>query len=144
VAGLGNARLDVSGCWQTSRVRDPVTGLDRRLSGERPWQSRVAFRQDLVKARWAWGVTSISSGIGKISGSTKLMSSPGRQTLIYSLKPPGSAASRSISALKNVLDTARRRDRRVFTTTRFLSPLAFREFRDRTAREMILTFSGTF
>ncbi|MEM6575609.1 MAG: TonB-dependent receptor, partial [Pseudomonadota bacterium] len=53
--GLANARLDFSGEWQTSSVTDPLTGEDRRLSGERRWEGNIAFRQDLTARKFAWG-----------------------------------------------------------------------------------------
>ncbi len=144
VVDLGNARLDVSGSWQRSRVSDPVTGLDRRLSGERRWQSRIAFRQDLVKTRWAWGGDVNFFGDQQNFGLDEFdvfSRSPDLDLFIETTRIRGLKINFSF---ENVLDTARRRDRMVFTTARFLSPLAFREFRDRTPREMILTFSGTF
>ena len=65
--GLKGGRVDVEARWQRSSVVDPVTGLDRRLSGEEEvgkpltfavenrWNVGVALRQDLQAQRLSWG-----------------------------------------------------------------------------------------
>ncbi len=70
--GLRAAKLNVRALWQDSKVTDPVTGLDRRLSndgggtgyrtlenlnGNIHYHFRVDYRQDFEQARMAWGWT---------------------------------------------------------------------------------------
>lgn len=56
-------RLGVSGGlitgeanWRWSRVADPVTGLGRRISDERPFDGTIRFSQDVRRLRSTWGV----------------------------------------------------------------------------------------
>ena len=65
---LDNARLNIRARWQDSTVVDPVTGLNRVLSGESgltgnipfkdediKYTAAVDFRQDFQQAKVAWG-----------------------------------------------------------------------------------------
>lgn len=45
--GLDNGRFDASGTYVQSDVTDPVTGQERRLSGEIPWSYSLEYRQTL-------------------------------------------------------------------------------------------------
>ncbi len=49
--GLKGAVLDSDVTWQSTEVTDPTTGLDRRISFERPVQAEIEFRWDLEKLR---------------------------------------------------------------------------------------------
>ena len=75
--GLSNARVDLKALWQDSIVTDPVTGEDRRLSGQGgqggyqtlevrnkniEYHLRADFRQDFDDARVAWGWTVADRG----------------------------------------------------------------------------------
>ena len=75
--GLRGAKIDLSALWQDSIVTDPVTGLDRRLSGDgggtgyrlletlngnMEYHLRADFRQDFEDARVAWGWTVADRG----------------------------------------------------------------------------------
>ncbi|WP_372707400.1 TonB-dependent receptor plug domain-containing protein [Brevundimonas sp.] len=46
--------------WRVSETKDPVTFLDRRLSGEQPFGWSLGFSQNLVARRISWGVNASS------------------------------------------------------------------------------------
>lgn len=52
---LENAELRFSGMYQETTVTDPLTGEERRFSGERDWTYNVSFRQDIPAMKIAWG-----------------------------------------------------------------------------------------
>jgi len=75
--GLPGAKLDLYTLLQDSVVTDPVTGGNRRLSGQgggapyrtlevlnnnMSWRYRIDFRQDFEDARIAWGLTYADRG----------------------------------------------------------------------------------
>jgi len=58
---IPNAELRLSGLWQETDVTDPLTGENRRFSGEKDWNYNVAFRQDLPELKMAWGASALGS-----------------------------------------------------------------------------------
>ncbi len=54
--GITGGELKASGNWQNSEVTDPLTGEDRRISGQRPQTINVNFRQDLPDLKLTWGL----------------------------------------------------------------------------------------
>lgn len=55
--GLAHGRLDLSGWYTDSRVTDPLTGVERRISGQRPHAYTVALRQDLPEHDLSWSLS---------------------------------------------------------------------------------------
>jgi len=53
--GFKGARLDLGLFAQRSRVDDPLTGITRRINGERKTTIEVDFRHDVPSTNWAWG-----------------------------------------------------------------------------------------
>lgn len=53
--GLKGGELKVETMWQESEVRDPLTGENRRISGQRPDEVNVSFRQDLPELDLSYG-----------------------------------------------------------------------------------------
>ncbi len=49
--GLADARLIANAAWRTSEVTDPVTGLLRHISRERPFEGMITFTQNLPKLK---------------------------------------------------------------------------------------------
>jgi hypothetical protein len=47
--------------WNASEVSDPVTGLQRRISGQHPYDWEMRFSQDLPRWRSSWGVEAYGS-----------------------------------------------------------------------------------
>lgn len=56
-AVLHGTALTLDGTWQKSRVRDPLTGQRRQISGFADIAFKAEFRQDLPRHKLAWGVT---------------------------------------------------------------------------------------
>lgn len=53
--GLSNARLQARVSFRDSSITDPLTGEDRRFSGQGKFGCGVAFNQDLDGGRWSYG-----------------------------------------------------------------------------------------
>lgn len=53
--GLSHARLQARASWAESSVIDPLTGEERRFSGQLPFACGVTFNQDLRGGRWSYG-----------------------------------------------------------------------------------------
>jgi outer membrane receptor protein involved in Fe transport len=54
--GLTGGEFKVTGTWQNSEVTDPLTGEKRRISGQRPENVNVSFRQDLPAHKLTFGL----------------------------------------------------------------------------------------
>ena len=59
--GMTGGILSASLQWRRSRTEDPVTFVDRRLSGEQPFSWNLGLSQNLVAQRISWNVN-VSSG----------------------------------------------------------------------------------
>ncbi|MFT3996203.1 MAG: hypothetical protein QM667_02260 [Asticcacaulis sp.] len=55
-AYLENGMLRVNATWYDSSVIDPVTGQERRISGQTPMTLSLSFNQDLPGVSWGWSV----------------------------------------------------------------------------------------
>ncbi|MGI4880393.1 MAG: hypothetical protein ACRYG4_23245 [Janthinobacterium lividum] len=60
--GLAGATLTGKGTWRASSVDDPLTGENRRASGERPYEGTVVFAQALPVANAKWGLDAYVAG----------------------------------------------------------------------------------
>jgi len=49
--------LDVGGFYQTSSLRDPLTGANRRINANRIFSIELDFRHDIPGSNWAWGAS---------------------------------------------------------------------------------------
>ncbi len=156
--GLKSSRLDIEARLQDSEVSDPVTGLDRELSGEgnvrKPIPFRdenrfaygVDFRQDLETARIAWGWNVRQRGDRTAF----------RVNELVEFEEDGVEANVFVETTRwwglkirlegqNLTDFRQFRYRSIFTGERDLSPIDVIEFRDRIdGRRVLLTISGTF
>jgi hypothetical protein len=54
---LRGASVTIDGAWQKSRVKDPLTGERRAISGFADVALKADFRQDLPRHKFAWGAT---------------------------------------------------------------------------------------
>jgi hypothetical protein len=54
--GLDGGEIKTTGVWQNSEVTDPLTGVKRRISGQRPQTLNVNFRQDLPAQKLTFGL----------------------------------------------------------------------------------------
>lgn len=158
--GLQGAKLNLRLRWQDSRVEDPVTGIDRILSGEsgqtayRTLTNRnrnnryfvgVDYRQDLEAARVAWGWTVAERDKRPLYRVNELdiyqediaIDAFIETTRWFDLKIRFDAI--------NITDDKQERDRTVFTGLRDLSPPDFRLLNYRQlGRRLVLSVSGNF
>ncbi|MGZ3298541.1 MAG: outer membrane beta-barrel protein, partial [Asticcacaulis sp.] len=51
-----NGLLNVDWTYRQTRVKDPITGLDRYISGQRPHNYSVSFSQDFPAHSMKWGI----------------------------------------------------------------------------------------
>lgn len=67
LAGLGlpHTQLTSKAMWQRSRIRDPLTGRDRRISGEAPHRASFRLAQDMPQQHMSWGL------IGRLGSETR-------------------------------------------------------------------------
>ncbi|HEY4943267.1 MAG TPA: TonB-dependent receptor [Rhizomicrobium sp.] len=54
--GIEGGLLTTSAIWDISSVRDPVTGVKRVISGQRPNNINIKFSQDVASLQSTWGV----------------------------------------------------------------------------------------
>jgi len=54
--GLTNGRLKTSSIWRDGVVRDPVTGMKRRVSGQRPQYITMTLTQDIESLKSTWSI----------------------------------------------------------------------------------------
>lgn len=158
LVGLDDARLDVRARLQDSRVRDPVTGLRRTLSGSRgdsgaiPFRDEdnryalsVEYRQDFQAARVAWGFGTVMRAKRTLFKLDELdVFDEGTQLNAF-VETTRWLGIRARLEGENLLDFKRTRDRTVFAGSRGLSEIDMREERSRTRGVRIyLKLSGSF
>jgi outer membrane receptor protein involved in Fe transport len=51
------------GTWTRSKVVDPITGRERRISDQEPFEGELRFSQDLPKRKLQWGVELFSAEV---------------------------------------------------------------------------------
>jgi outer membrane receptor protein involved in Fe transport len=159
--GLRGAKIDVRARWQDSVVTDPVTGQDRRLSGESggsgyrtlgtlnknmKYHARLDFRQDLEAARLAWGWTIADRGDRPLYKVNELdVNSEGTAVNVFVETTRWFGIKIRLIA-ENVLDFERRRERTLFVGERDLTPVdsIIRRNRRHDISRVSLFLSGSF
>ncbi|MGZ3265910.1 MAG: TonB-dependent receptor plug domain-containing protein [Croceibacterium sp.] len=53
--GWKGAKIDADLIWETSSLKDPLTGIARKFSNETDRVANVTLRDDLPNTHWAWG-----------------------------------------------------------------------------------------
>lgn len=155
--GISGARIDIEGRWKRSNVVDPVTGEDRRLSGEaepsKPLQldvenryaMAIGFRQDLPARRLSWG--------GELRFRDDRLSYRVNELIRFTEEEELNifAETTTVSGLRfrlegnNLLDINQVRYRDIFEGQRSLTPIDVIEERAITdGRRVILSVSGSF
>jgi len=155
--GLSTARIDLKARWQDSVVIDPVTGLDRVLSGEgghkgdivfrndNEWAFLADFRQDFEESRVAWGWTLATRAERPLFKVNELDVYDEETNIDMFIETTRWFGLKTRLSGINLLDMVQSRDRTVYTGERGLSPVDFRELRDSTnGFRITLTLSGTF
>jgi len=159
--GLRGAKIDVRARWQDSVVTDPVTGQDRRLSGEAggsgyrtlgtlnenmKYHARLDFRQDLEAARLAWGWTVADRGDRPLYKVNELdVHSEGSAVNVFVETTRWFGIKIRLIA-ENVLDFERSRERTLFVGERDLTPVdsIIRRNRRHDISRVSLFLSGSF
>ena len=156
--GLDSARLDVNARWQDSRVTDPVTGEERVLSAtifrgsqgtifdtDSEYAATLDFRQDLERARFAWGFNATWEADLIIFKVNELDTRDKEPVIDLFVETTRWLGLKIRLEYNNVLDRVEARQRNLFEAERDLSPLLRRQLQDRTdGREIGLTLSGSF
>ena len=143
--GMKQTRIDLEARWEDSVVTDPVTGEDRRFSGQRRYALEGELRQDLVDIGWAWGIESdyvdraVRFELDELDIDDRGVDV---EAFIETTRYFGVKMQLTI---QNLLNREFLRDRSVFDGPRESSPLQFREVRDlRRGRSVVLSVSGAF
>lgn len=161
--GLTGARLDLKARWSDSTVTDPVTSVDRVLTGRSEHQGapnftfstrdnnfkyiyNIAFRQDFQQARWAWGWNFADRGERtwfKIN-ELNLYDEEGMELNAFVETTRWFGVKIQLEG-SNLMEFVETRDRTVFTGRRGLTPVARRELTDTVEGwRLTLTVSGSF
>ncbi|MGK0297239.1 MAG: hypothetical protein ACI9XC_000841 [Gammaproteobacteria bacterium] len=136
--GLSNARVDLKALWQDSIVTDPVTGEDRRLSGQGgqggyrslqirnkniKYHLRADFRQDFDMARVAWGWTIADRGNRPLYKVNELDVNSEGVAIDAFVETTRWFGIKTRLQVDNTLAFNRRRDRTLFIGERDLTPV---------------------
>jgi hypothetical protein len=154
---LENARLDFKARVQDSTVVDPVTGLDRRLSGEggfradmslyneNRWAFDVDFRQDLETQKVSWGLRLAWRDERPLYKANELDIFDEDYQFNAFVQTTRWLGIRIALEGENILNNPQKRDRTIYVAERALTPVLRRELRDGSNGARIwLRMSGTF
>jgi hypothetical protein len=155
--GLTGGRLDLEARIQESKVTDPVTGLERELSGEpavgKPLEFlddqrhsfAVNFRQDFESAGVAWGWDVRRRSDRKQFKVNELdRHSDGTEFNVF-VETTRWFGQKITLAANNLLDFRQERERTLYTGERGLSPIDIIERQSlQDGRRLVLTISGSF
>lgn len=123
---LPGAALNVTGIWQDTDVKDPLTGQHRLFSNTNENHLRAEFRQDLNAARFAWGANYEASStnsefrLGEINRFREL------HRLDIFVESTWIENVKLRLEVQSALDSEEKRDRRLYTPDR-LGTLTRRE-----------------
>ncbi|HZV85310.1 MAG TPA: TonB-dependent receptor [Brevundimonas sp.] len=127
--GVPNAQGGLEMTSTRSSVDDPITGRERRISGETPFSAKLTFSQELrsLNARWGFDLTSATESVAH---------------RVFESRRTGTGANLSVFAEKtlprgftlyafaaNMIEDELVRDRLVYTGLRDVTEPAFREVR---------------
>ena len=128
--GLPNARLLARATVSQSSVTDPLTGEDRRFSGQIAFGCGINFRQDLRGGRWSYGFDhgcNLDDPVQYRIREVRYFEDEPFVTIYGQWKPREDLTVRL--DLGNATDREQRRERFVYSGSRNSAPLAFREER---------------
>lgn len=143
--GMNQARLDIDARWEDSSATDPLTGRDRRFSGQRRYDIESALRQDLTALRVAWGLEAEYEDQSTRFELEEIDTDERGLDLEMFVETTRYLGVKLRLTVQNLLDRKFERDRRVFEPDRDIGELRFRELRDRRrGRSVLLSISGSF
>ncbi len=128
--GLSNARLSARASFVQSSVTDPLTGEDRRFSGQIAFGCGVSFNQDLRGGRWSYGFEhgcNVDDPVQYRIREIRNIEQEPFVTLYGQWKPQPDLTIRL--DVGNATDRENRRERFVYSGPRNSAPLSFREER---------------
>ena len=161
--GLTGARLDLKARWQESTVTDPVTGMDRILTGRSEQQGPptfpftvlnnnydfiydVAFRQDFQNAKlaWGWDVADRTERTWFRVNELNIYDEDGMEMNVFVETTRWFGVKMRLEG-SNLLHFTETRDRTLYVGRRDLSPVLRRELTETAeGRRLTLTISGSF
>ncbi|WP_425991839.1 TonB-dependent receptor plug domain-containing protein [Brevundimonas sp. TWP2-3-2] len=128
--GLPNARLVARATVSQSSVTDPLTGEDRRFSGQIAFGCGIDFNQDLGGGRWSYGFQhgcNLDDPVQYRIREVRNIEEEPFVTVYGQWKPRSDLTVRV--DLGNATDREQRRERIVYSGPRNSAPLSFREER---------------
>ena len=117
--------LSFNWTYYQTKVKDPITGQDRRVSGIEPHIYSASFSQEFVKSGTSWGIDLESAGKDRNYLANELTDAhfdPWTQVW-FQYKTPGKLTFKAM--LKNPLNLRFTQDRTVYEGLRGLSPIAY-------------------
>jgi outer membrane receptor for ferrienterochelin and colicins len=142
--GIPGAKLDANIILQRSRLRDPLTGLNRAINENLTREVNLNFRHDIPRSQWAWGVNFFqfrqAEGF-RLDQRFRYLDTPGSLGAFVEHKNVLGLTVRA--SVDNLLGTNESFTRTFFAGIR-PSPVLFTEARDRFYGPIFtLTISGT-
>ncbi|QDZ06296.1 TonB-dependent receptor [Sphingomonas panacisoli] len=126
--GWRGAKLDATIGTERTRVRDPLTGVERSISGNHDAWIDFAFRQDVPRSRFAWGAEASYDHFNKSYYPTQVQRAwEGPWWISSFVERKGLAGMTVRLTVLNLLNARHRLDRFAYTGFRTTSPLSFRE-----------------
>jgi hypothetical protein len=130
--GLKGAKINLRALAQTSRVRDPLTGIKRNYSGFTTRILEFGFRHDIPKSDWAYGTNASYSHNAlnyRLTEVGRQFEGPVFASVFVENKDVFGLTVRG--EVSNILNARSRWDRIVYTGRRNVAPVDFVEYRDR-------------
>lgn len=126
--GLRGAKIDSTVGLERSRVRDPLTGEQRPISGNRKLWVDLSFRQDVPGTSYAWGFSGSHSRNAYsyyLTEVTRTWEGPWFDQVFVENKNVFGLTVRA--QVTNLLNARHRQERFVYDGRRNVSPLRFRQ-----------------
>ena len=142
---LANSRIDINYRIQDSSVTDLVTGEDRQLSIERPYNLEATFRKEFPSLRSNFGVEYANEDDSDRFGVDEIEVNEGRKRVNFFWETILPISIKTRFEVRDAFNQSRSRSRTIFNGSRGLSDVSFIERRNRTdGTELFFTVSGVF
>jgi len=144
--GWRGAKLDATLGIERTRVRDPLTGIERSISGNHDAWLDFSFRQDVPRSRFAWGAEASYDHYNKSFYPTEVNRNwEGPWWLSGFVERKDLAGMTVRLTVINLLNARHRLDRFVYDGYRTAAPLSFREQHDQLIGPIVsLSVRGKF
>jgi len=128
-AGLKGVTLQSRVLYTNSRVRDPATGLERRISEDKPLEGFVKLTHDIPAAHLRWGINYELPTISRANKIDEIQTdrAGGRLDVFVEYKPTPRWTARLFA--KNLTDNPTTRTREIYAGVRGASALRLTEQR---------------